>query len=76
MKLGKGKKQPTNAVDTTFKARCSHAGNLMCTNPLMLTSSYRASVPEHNKRQERPSAHNETEADLRGLDIPLEAPQS
>jgi len=22
LKLGKGKKQPTNAVDTTFKARC------------------------------------------------------
>ena len=23
LKLGKGKKQPTNAVDTTFKARCT-----------------------------------------------------
>jgi len=52
-KLGKGKKQPTNAVDTSFKARCASfdlSSDPTCTAPLTLLPSNCASVSKHNQR--------------------------
>jgi hypothetical protein len=67
LKLGKGKQLPSNAIDTSFKARCALSGALRMLTLMsaLLSRSYRSTLADHLCREGRGGSKHKTEAHIR-----------
>lgn len=75
LKLGKGKQTPSNAVDTSFKARCKPTQPTLGRTLTLAQGSYHAAFSNDCYREEQPCSDNKEKTHVRGFSVTPQALQ-